>query len=429
MSHLIKNFSSLASTPLRRDALALLESGLAAVATRPAVRALVKRRGDALSIGNRTYDLNAFGNVYVIAIGKSAFDAGAELEDILGPKLTDGLVLDVKGGKLKRLTSRVGTHPFPSLTNMKATGEIIALLKHVEADDLVIVVVSGGGSALLCWPSELSCTDLTLVTKELMRRGAAIREINTFRKHVSEVQGGQLAALAHPAQVVSLIFSDVPGDDLSMVASGPTFLDDTTAEDARQVLEKYRLMEACRLPSCNLKETPKDPVLFRNVRNVLAVSARQAVKAMEVEAKKRGYRVRVLSTALAGEAREVGKKMAEMVRPGEALLACGETTVTIEGSGKGGRNQELALGALAHLPEGALVLSCDSDGVDHVPVAGALVDAATSEKAARKGLDPAAFLTENDPYPFFQKVGDHVKTGITGLNVADLMLAMRAKKR
>lgn len=427
MPPLIRNNRTLAITPLRRDALAILESGLAAVDTRDAVRRTLTLQDHALSIGRHRVDLRSIRNIYVIAVGKAALDASRELERILGKRIRDGVALDLKSGSLRRMSSRAGTHPFPSLPNMKATGEIIGLLKHVNEHDLVIAVISGGGSTLLCWPTELTCADLTVMIKTLMHRGATIDEMNTIRKHTSDILGGQLVALAAPARVVGLIFSDVPGDDIACVASGPTVLDNTTVSDAKRILEKYDLLRACKLPFCNLRETPKDSKLFRHVTNVMAASGSNAVDAMRNEAVRRGYRVRILSKELTGEARDVGRRMARGIRPGEALLACGETTVTIRGHGKGGRNQELALGALADLPEDGLVISCASDGIDNTPAAGAIADNTVRQRAKMLRMDPTAFLERNDSFSFFRRASGQILTGQTGRNVSDVMIGLRAK--
>ncbi len=426
MGGFVKRSWWLGRTTLRRDALRILEAGLAAVETRTAIKRLVSVEGDRLVIAGEPYNLSKVRRLLVVAIGKAAFEAGKTLERILGPRIAAGFVLDVKGGSLRRLLCRVGTHPFSSEVNKHATAEIVSLLKDATAEDLVLMVVSGGGSALLCQPTDLSCADLELITKAMMAKGATIEEMNTVRKHTSDVLGGQLMAVAHPARVVSLVFSDVPTDDLSVVASGPTYADQTTAADAQAVLDKYELLKVCRLPACNLKETPKDPALFSHVRNVRAVSNAEAVDAMRGEAFRLGYHARVLSTALTGEARDVGVRLAEEVKPGEALIAAGETTVTLLGSGKGGRNQEVALGALSRVPEDALVLSCASDGMDNGPVAGAIADARVRETAGRKKLDPAAYLSTNDSSAFFTKAGGQIKTGKTGMNVSDLLLALRA---
>ncbi len=426
MAGFVKGAWWLGRTALRRDALRILEAGLAAVKTRPAIRRLVSLEGDRMVVAGESYDLSKVRRLLVVAIGKAAFEAGSELECILGKRIAAGFVLDVKGGRLRRTACRVGTHPFPSQTNVNATAEIVLLLKDATADDLVLMVVSGGGSALLCEPNDLSCADLELITKAMMAKGATIEEMNVVRKHTSNVLGGQLMAVAHPARVVSLIFSDVPTDDLSVVSSGPTYLDETTVTDAQAVLDKYELLKTCRLPTCNLKETPKDPALFSHVRNVRAVSNAEAVDAMRGEAFRLGYHARVLSTVLTGEARDVGARLAEDVKPGEALIAAGETTVTLLGHGAGGRNQEVALGAISRVPEDALVLSCASDGIDNSPIAGAIADAVVRDAAARKKMDPAAYLSTNDTLAFFAKAGGQIKTGKTGMNVSDLMLALRA---
>lgn len=429
MPGFVKNARALARTKLRRDALAILEAGLKAIDTRAAVKRAVSRRGTKLTVSGVVYDLARFKRVYVIAIGKAAFDAASELERILGSRITDGLVLDVKGGKLKRLASVVGTHPLPSPTNMKATGEIMALLKDARENDLVLMVVSGGGSALLCWPTELTCDQMALLTHAMMKKGATVEEMNTVRKHTSDILGGQAAALAHRAQIVGLIFSDVPSNDLSMVASGPTFLDATTVGDASGVLKKYDLLKACKLPACNLKETPKDSAAFAHVRNVLVVSNVIAAEAMRGAAEKRGYDARILTTTLSGEARDAGAMLAGEAKPGEAVIVAGETTVTVRGEGIGGRNQELALGALASVPEDGLVLSCASDGIDNSPAAGAIADTVTRAMVAKSHLDAKGSLAHNNSYPFFAKTDAHILTGVTGMNVSDLALALRAKPK
>ncbi len=424
---LIKNQKSLASTPLRRAALEIFEAGLAAIKTSEVISRQVNLTGSKLKIGKTVLDLEKFRNIYVIGIGKASFDSAVALEKIMGQRITDGLILDVKGGVLKRMKSVVGTHPLPSLPNMKATGEAMALLKHVDSRDLVIAIVSGGGSALLCWPYEMNCDQLAMITQALMRSGATIEEMNVVRKHLSEILGGQFARLAHPARIVSLIFSDVAGDDLSVIASGPTVLDTTTVDDARRILDKYEVLKICRLPNCQLRETPKDPIFFKNVTNILLVNNQIATKAMVNKAKQLGYRAKVYSTSLAGEARDVGRVLAGLPKPGEAYIAAGETTVTVAGSGRGGRNQELVLGALEALTDDILVASIASDGIDNGPAAGALADRTLQTKALKMNSKPATFLKNNNAFAFFNKVGGHLVTGQTGANVSDLMLVLRAR--
>ena len=412
-------------TKLRRDALGVLKAGIAAIGTREAVRRQCVLKGSRLIVGGNAFDLDAFNRVYVIGFGKAALETAEELEKILGDRITDGIVLDVKRAKLKRIKSVKGTHPFPSEANRVATGEIMALVRQADSRDLVITIVSGGGSALLCAPYKVTCDTLTVLTKAMMHKGATIDETNTVRKHMSEIQGGQFARLAHPATVLGLIFSDVPGNDIGVIASGPTVMDTTTVADARRIMKKYDLLKVCRLPVCQLRETPKDPTFFKDVTNVFLMNNTFAVAAMETEAKRRGYATRVYSTSLVGEAREVGRLLAGLPRAGEMVFAAGETTVTVLGNGKGGRNQEVALGALGSVDDDALVIACASDGIDNSPAAGAITDRETKAHANSMRLSADAALAKNASYAFFKKSGDHIVTGVTGANVSDLFIAAR----
>ncbi len=339
-------------------------------------------------------------------------------------KISGGVVIDLKKGKFKKIKSYLGSHPFPSNLNVKATGQVVALLKQATAQDLIITVVSGGGSALLCWPHVVKVSKLVYLTKQLMKKGATIQELNTVRKHLSEIQGGQLAKMAGPATMISLIFSDVPGDAIDMVASGPTVLDQTTVNDAKNILKKYDLLGS--VPEEAIIETPKDANVFRKVQNVLVVSNSIAVRAMVKKGKELGYKAKVFSTALTGEAREVGKILAAKVKDGEMLISGGETTVTVRGGGKGGRNQELALGALSSITENSLVVSVNSDGRDNSLVAGALVDSLTKKRAQKLKLDPENYLKQNNSFMFFKKASGHILTGNTGINIADLVIATRS---
>ncbi len=412
-------------TKLRRDALGVLRAGLAAIGTREAIRRQCVLKGSRLTVREHSFDLSAFRRLYVIGFGKASLETAQELELILGDRITDGIVLDVKRARLKRIKSVKGTHPFPSEANRIATGDIMALVRQADSRDLIITIISGGGSALLCQPYKLSCDDLTLMTRTLMRAGATIEETNTVRKHLSEIQGGQFARLAHPATVLGLVFSDVPGDDIGVIASGPTVMDTTTVADARRVMRKYDVLKACRLPTCQLRETPKDPAFFRDVTNVFLMNNAYAVAAMETEARRRGYKTRVYSTSLTGEAREVGRLLAGLPRSGEMVFAAGETTVSVLGNGKGGRNQEVALGALGSVDDDALVIACASDGIDNTPAAGAIADKETRKHAKDLRLSADKALAKNASYAFFKKSGDHIVTGVTGANVSDLFIAAR----
>lgn len=418
----------LSQTTLRKDALSILEAGMDVIQTRDVLAKKVRLEGELLKVGRRSYDLKKYHRIFVVGIGKVSLTAAAALEDVLGDRIADGVVLDVKKGRLKYIASIAGTHPYPSEENIRGATRIAKLVKEADSRDLVIAIISGGGSALLCMPHQMACMNLVDITRLLMKNGADIHELNTVRKHLSEVQGGQLARMAHPATVVSLIFSDVPGDDISMVASGPTVLDPTSVEDAARILTKYNVIKACKLPSCELVETPKDPLLFRHVQNELIVGNTVALAGMKAEARRLGYKVRVLTAELSGEAREVGEHLVRMPAAGEVVLAAGETTVTVTKSGKGGRNQEVALGALNAMSKDRLLLSFASDGIDHTPVAGGIADQLTLDRAAKKSLEPEEVLRENASYDFFQETKSYIRTGITGVNISDLVIAMKEKR-
>lgn len=424
MPHIIDNFDEIATDGLRTDALTILEAGLMAVDTERALREKINLEKETLTIDGQMYELKNFDRLFVIGFGKAAFRASKTLEDILGDKINGGVALDVESGDLRHIDSVAGTHPLPSVENMRATGEIIGILKDATEDDLILTVVSGGGSALLCWPYDQKCETTRQITDALMDAGATIHETNTVRKHIDEIKGGQFVEMAAPATIAGLIFSDVPGDDLSMIASGPTVLDTTTAKEARGILEKYDVLKTCKLSGCDLKETPKDPDLFKHANNTLIVSNTMATDAMAKKAEDLGYEQNIYSNTLSGEARDVGEMLAGQHKPSMALIAAGETTVTITGDGKGGRNQELVLGALSYVPDDALLLSCASDGIDNTPVAGAIADKHTKNRAEKLGLDPEKFLENNDSFHFFQQTGSHIKTGVTGRNISDLMLVL-----
>jgi glycerate-2-kinase len=416
----IKNSDELATTPLRRDALEILEAGYQAILTKEVVEKEVEVNGQYLRIGERVIALGVFKRIFFVGIGKCALDAGEVFEEKLGSWLTDGIILDVRGATLKKLRSKIGTHPFPSEQNVEASQSIADLLEGLTDTDLLITVISGGASSLLCLPYDLTCETIGLITKTLMGKGATIDEINTFRKHTSKIQGGQFAKLAYPATVVSLIFSDVPGDDVATVASGPTVLDTTNIADARAVLEKYDIENLCKLPECELVETPKDPEYFLRVNNILFITTKKALEAMRREAERLGYHAEIVSTELQGEARAVGQHLVgEATAPKTCRLWGGETTVLVNKEGRGGRCQEAVLGALTNIKDGVLCIAATSDGWDNTPFAGAIGDAVTLERARELGLDPLIASENNQAYDFFEKVGSHIDTGRTGANVSD----------
>ncbi len=426
--HIVKNHRKLTrSSKLRAAALSIIEGGIAAVNTEVALREKIKFAGNKLKVERKTYDLSRFEKIYVIGFGKASLGASIVLEKILGKRITAGAVIDVKGGRLKRIKSHVGTHPFPSNRNLAATADIVALLKQASPRDLVLTIVSGGGSALLFWPFAAKLKNIVCVTKTLMENGVNINDMNKVRKHLSAIQGGQLVGLAGRATMISLIFSDVPGDDVSVISSGPTVLDKTTKAEAFAVIKDNEATEKCGIRLEDLTETPKDPAVFRKVQNVLVVNNSIAIQAMVNAARRLGFKPRIFSTAVTGEAREVGKFLVNSVKPGEVLIAAGETTVTKTGTGKGGRNQEVVLGALTDITRDTVVISVASDGRDNGSFAGALGDSETLLTAAKKKLSVNDYLKNNNSSEFFRKSGDYIETGVTGINIADLVLVVRGE--
>ncbi len=428
MSHLIQNFAELATTDARRDALRIAEAGLAAILTPAVIRSQVSLAGDMLTVAGETYDLTQYDEIVLLGVGKCAFDAALELEAVLGERLTRGIVIDVRApAGLSRVRVLAGTHPYPSDENVAHTRELLHLAESLSERSLALVVISGGGSTLLCAPLSHTAAEEKELIVALFRAGATISELNTVRKHISRARGGGLAAALRNTRTVALIFSDVPGDDLAVISSGPTVPDETSVEDAHAVLEKYGIAEAT-FSRTHLMESHSEPGLFAKVRNILALTNKTALDAMQKEAEALGYAAGVQDRRITGEARDVGSAMARTlhdVPARTAYLYGGETTVTIHGHGKGGRNEELALGALRDVREGELVLSLASDGRDNTDLAGAIADTETLRRAREVGLDHEAYLAANDSLSYFSTLHQGIVTGYTGANIADLAVTLK----
>jgi glycerate-2-kinase len=415
------------NSELRRNALDILEAGYSAILPEKILKEnITMEEGGVLCIKDTGFQCSFYDRIFFIGIGKCAFEGAKVVEEILGDHLTDGMVIDVKAGVLKKIRSFAGTHPYPSEVNISLTEQVLNMVKGVTERDLVLVLVSGGGSSLLCLPHDMSCETLINITKTLTKKGADIFELNTVRKHFSEIQGGGLAKVCYPAQVVSLIFSDVLGNDLSMVASGPTVYDKTTVADAAKILLKYDVLKTCIPPDCQFLETPKHPKYFTKVKNVLVCSNLNALEAMREKAEELGFNAHIENTMLSGEASEVGKSLAlREPKAGSCILFGGETTVEIKGDGSGGRNQELALSALPYMQPNSLLISASSDGWDNTDHAGALVDQELLEKAKNLNLSPEEYLAKSDSYNFFKQARDGALcTGRLGSNVSDLVIML-----
>ncbi len=442
---IITNFKELARSPLREKALLMAEAGYKAIGIEKSVRERISLKDNLLKIKDRSpLGLSNFQRIFIIGIGKGSALASAALAKILGKHLTAGIALDIQPLKAKscKLKAFVGTHPLPSIQNVKATQKIIELARGLTEKDLLITFICGGGSALGCGSIKEMRQSIS-ATKALTRAGADIHELNTVRKHLSDFKGGELAKNAYPATVISLIASDVLGNDLSMVASGPTVFDKTTKKDAEKVLKKYQRKSAYLSALISvLRETPKNRKYFRNVRNILFISNKDAVSAMEKRARQLKLNPKIYSLTLRGEAKKSLLPLIRKVNVGEAVLAGGETTVNLgQGkTGRGGRNQEAVLGYLSNasrinsnesrirdsLFEKILVMSFASDGRDNTEAAGAIGDQLVLKKAERLRLSAKKFLMNHNSFNFFKKTNDLIFAKPKSFNISDLMLILKA---
>ena len=435
---------------LRRHAVQILGAAVAAADPLAAVHRAVRRDGDRLIIAGRGYHFAASTGLYVVGAGKASARMAAALESVAGDRITAG-VATTKYGYVEplRIVDLVEAgHPLPDQAGLTGARRIVDLVRQAGAGDLVVVLISGGGSALLPMPADGIGLDEKIATTDLLlRSGATINDVNTVRKHLSLIKGGWLARHASPAAVVTLILSDVLGNPLDVIASGPTVPDPTTFGDALAVVDRFDLRE--RLPAAarqyleqgatgEVPETPKpgDPDFVGTQTAVIGDIAGAAAAAAE-RAQALGYHTDLRDTNVQGEAREVGARFGQTIREMRASVAgaqrptCvvmgGETTVTVRGRGRGGRNQELALGAsgsLAGLPQ-TLVAACGTDGTDGpTDAAGAVVDGTTLARAKARGLDQAQALADNDTYAFFEALDDLIMSGPTNTNVNDLWLGL-----
>ncbi len=427
-------------------------AAVAAVEPRAAVSRVLAVDDGRLVVGDSACDLSGVGKIVVVGAGKAAAGMAAGVEQVLGARVDGGLVVVKDGyrGPLGRISQVEAGHPLPDERGLRATARLLDAVRATDERTLLVCVLSGGASALLVAPAPGICLeDKVRTTDLLLASGADIGEVNAVRKHLSAVKGGQLAAAAVPAPLVSLVISDVIGDRLDVIASGPTHPDGSTFAEAREILGRRGLLQ--RIPAVVrerlergafglIPETPKPgDRVFRDVRHHIVASNRLALTAATAEAGVLGYETRLLSTEVQGEAREAARRLAGEVRraaqgrtpgaPPLCLLAGGETTVTVSGPGRGDRNQEFALAFALEIEgvEGVTLLSAGTDGTDGpTDAAGAFADGGTAARARRAGLEPAACLEANDSHRFFDELGRRTAgpalfvTGPTGTNVMDL---------
>ncbi len=431
---------------LLKDVKKILNSLLIAINPKHLIEKGVSIKKGNLRLWDYCIKLKDIGKIYVIGGGKASGEMAFALEKILGDRIEKGFV-NVKYGhsvKTKKIIINEAGHPYPDENGVAGVKEIFKILENLKEEDLVIALISGGGSALLpCPVDEISLSDKKITTKLLLNAGADIGELNCVRKHLSKIKGGRLSAAVYPARIISLILSDVIGDKLDVIASGPTYPDSTTFKDALNVIRKYDLCK--RIPEkvllylesqqnkLNNETYKQNDKVFDNTINIIIGNNALAVNAIANASKELGYKPLILTTSMEGEAKEVGKVIGaiakEIKKSGNPLkgkscvIMGGETTVTVKGNGSGGRNQELVLSAAMTISgcDGIMVISFGTDGTDGpTDAAGAMCDGYTLERANRLCLNPVSYLIRNDAYNFFKKVGGLIKTGPTFSNLMDI---------
>lgn len=445
---------NLSLSKLRQDAITIFQAGIDAVNAEAAVLNTCRVNANYLQIQEKSFDLSSVDHVYIIGAGKASADMAVAIEALLEGRITAGAV-NVKYGHtraLKHIQLNEAAHPIPDQNGLQGARQVLKIADMATGSDMVICLLSGGGSALLPLPAgRLTLSDKQDTIQVLLDCGATINEINAIRKHMSAIKGGRLARHAWPATLITLILSDVVGDPLDVIASGPTVADGSSFSDCMRIIETYQLQN--RIPQSVLthikegrsgheEESPKKgAAVFDRTFNFIIGNSISALTQAQKAAEALGYNALILSSMIQGETKEVAKlhtavareirKTGNPVAPPACVLSGGETTVKISGKGLGGRNQEFALAAAIDITAepGMLVLSGGTDGTDGpTDAAGAVVDGTTAEKAEAAGIFPRAYLQNNDSYNFFKQTGDLLKTGPTGTNVMDLRIMLVGEK-
>jgi len=403
-----------------------------------------KFKNKRILLDDKIIELTDFDNVFLVSFGKASIGMAKAVFDSVDIK--KGIVVtNEKKTKIdhKNIETITASHPIPDENSISAAEKILSLVKGCKSNDLLIVLISGGGSALLCKP-KVSLPDMQKTTDLLLKSGADIKEINTIRKHISEVKGGQLIKNIK-CKTISLVISDIINDPLDFIASGPTYPDPTTYQDAKNILINYRIWD--KIPEKvrmvikdgilkKINETPDfDNPIFNNVSNYVVANNSLACESASQKAENLGYKSMIITTSLEGEAKDVADFLIEKAKiyktyAQKMIFICGgETTVTVRGKGKGGRNQEMVLASVDKISSQKIIFcSFATDGIDgDSDAAGALCDKNTIKKAKNLGLNPDDFLKNNDSYNFFKKIGDLFLTGPSGTNVMDIQLIVKYK--
>ena len=444
---LFKNYNQIVNngkTPIlkqiRKDILEVLSCAIDAANPYISVKKVIQ--DNKLVFDSKIFNASNFDDIYLVGFGKASVGMSQAICDFF--QIKEGVVVTNDKNlivKHSNVLTCFGNHPIPDKKSVDSTDKIISLMKKTKEKDLLIVLISGGGSALLCKP-RVPLEDMQLATNLLLKSGANINEINTIRKHLSFVKGGQLVSYAN-CTVICLVISDIIGDPLGFIASGPTYPDHTSFQDCKKILEEYSIYN--KLPDSVRKtisdgikkvipETPEEGnSIFDNVHNFIVANNNSSCNAAKEKAEKLGYNAIILTTHLDGEAKDVGKFLVEKTKNYYSdsrkimFISGGETTVTIRGDGKGGRNQEMVLSTIYDLKDSDIVFaSVGTDGIDGISdAAGAIADSFSLDNALDKNLSPEVFLKNNNSYEFFKKINDLLFTGSTGTNVMDIQIIVK----
>ena len=424
---------------IRKDILEILSSSNDAVNPYRAVKNHIIN--GKIVFNSETIDISNFENIYLIGFGKASIGMAQAVCDSFNIKNGAVITNDSKNKvQNSNIVTYVGSHPLPTQYNIDCTDKILEIVKRCKKDDILFIVISGGGSSLFCKP-RVNLDDMNQTIDLLLKSGANINEINTIRKHLSYVKGGQLVEFTK-CTIISFIISDIIRDPIEFIASGPTCLDSTTYYNAQKVFKKYKIWK--KVPSSILKiinegieskipETPKNRQIFKNTYNFIVANNLIACNAAKKKAEELNYKTILLTNSLNGEAKEIGKYLAEKAInylknvKNIVFISGGETTVTIEGSGKGGRNQEMVLSSVEELKGKDVVFSSfATDGIDgNSDAAGAIADEYTLKRAEIKNMDPKKFLYDNNSYEFFKNLKDILITNHTGTNVMDIQILVK----
>ncbi|MBW2977739.1 DUF4147 domain-containing protein [Candidatus Woesearchaeota archaeon] len=435
---MIKNKKELTTSAAKKYALELLTAGINAVMPQTIIKNQISLKNSILKIKDKKFNLKKHKRIFVVGFGKASSDMAQALEKVLKNKITNGIVIATKPLKLKKIRLVKGNHPVPSQANINGAKQILKLVSNLNKDDLVICLISGGGSAIFTLPAEnITLNQIQKMTDLLLKSGATINEINIVRKHMSQVKGGQLAKKVKKATLISLILSDVIGDNLDIIASAPTVADKSTFQDAMKILNKYKLIHKAPKRISNhimdgvckkVEETPSK--LPKTIHNILIGNNQSALEGIAKKAKQLKLKPIIVTSKLVGEARDVGRSIAKKLKklkPKQVLIYGGETTVTVKGKGLGGRNQEVILSAVEDIKDlkNTAFASVCTDGIDYYKAAGAVIDEKSHLICKRLKLECEKYLANNDAFPVLKKIKALIFTGYTGTNVCDIIVGLR----